>query len=331
MKAYQQSLKYYTELESHYPKFEGIHESRYYAGQSHYLLENYRMVLIINEQISKKSEFYPYGMYTVALANLKKKNVKQSIENLTFISEFSSRRHNVNQIIDSARLTLGYIYFELAIYPTALKYLFDISANFVDYPDALLAIAWNTIKLKNYNLALKVLNYLILNYPGYDSLIEAHFLRGHCYLKLGSYDSAVKEYDEIINYSQDSNEYVELLNQMNQELKEQEKRLEELSAELLETRLEKLNFKLFALESRISNKSGNGSSNYEKEPIEKRREKQEELFKKIAEEKRDFENNLTSIASINKQLETNQLQKKWKNYARYSKVRALCLKELATQ
>lgn len=331
MKDYLQSLKFYTKLESHYPEFEGIHESRYYAGQSHYLLENYRMVLIINEQISRKSEFYPYGMYTIALANLKKKNVKQSIENLTLISEFSSRRHNVNQIIDSARLTLGYIYFELAIYPTALKYLLDISANFFDYPNVLLAIAWNALKLKNYNFALKVLNYLIFNYPGYDNLIEAQFLTGHCYLKLGSYDSAVKEYDEIINYSQDSIEYVELLDQMNQELKEQEKRLEELSAELLEKRLEKLNFKLFALESRISNENGNGSPNYEIEPTEKSREEQEELMEKIIKEKRDFKKSLEFIASINRQLETNQLQKKWKNYAGYGKVRALYLKELATQ
>jgi len=331
MKAYQQSLKYYTELESHYPQFEGIHESRYYAGQSHYLLENYRMVLIINDQISKKSEFYPYGMYTVALANLKKKNVKQSIENLTLISEFSSRRHNVNQIIDSARLTLGYIYFELAIYPTALKHLLDISANFPDYPDVLLATAWNAFKLKNYNLALKVLNYLTFNYPGYDNLIEAHFLRGHCYLKLGSYDSAVKEFDKIIHYSYDSLEYVKLLDRMHQELKEQEKRLEELSVVLLETGLEKLNVKLFTLESKISNKNGNRSSNYEIESTDKRREEQEELFKKIAKEKRVFENNLKTIASINRELETNQSQKKWKDYAIYGKVRALYLKGLAIQ
>lgn len=331
MKAYQQSLNFYTDLEAHYPKFEGIHESRYYAGQSHYLLENYRMVLNINEQISKKSEFYPYGMYTIALANLKRKNVKQSIKNLTLISEFTSRRHNVNQIVDSARLTLSYIYFELAIYPSALKYLLDISANFVDYPDVLFAMTWNALKLKKYNLALKVSSYLIFNYPGYVNLIETHFLKGHCYLKLGFYDSAVKEFDEIINYSQDSIEYVELLDQINQELKEQGKRLDELSAELLETRLETLNFKLFALESRISNKSGNGSSNYEIESIDKRREEQEELFKKIAKEKRDFENNLKYIAGINRQLEANQLQKKWKDYARYGKVRALYLKELATQ
>lgn len=331
MKAYQQSLKYYTELESHYPQFAGIHESRYYAGQSHYLLENYRMVLIINDQISKKSEFYPYGMYTVALANLKKKNVKQSIENLTLISEFSSRRHNVNQIIDSARLTLGYIYFELAIYPTALKHLLDISANFSDYPDVLLATAWNAFKLKNYNLALKVLNYLTFNYPGYDNLIEAHFLRGHCYLKLGSYDSAVKEFDKIIHYSYDSLEYVKLLDRMHQELKEQEKRLEELSVVLLETGLEKLNFKLFALEAKISNKNGNRNSNYKIMPTDKRREEQEELFKNIAKEKRAFENNLKTIANINKELETNQVQKKWKDDARYGKVRALYLKQLANQ
>ncbi|MCG8607207.1 hypothetical protein MJD09_19760, partial [bacterium] len=38
---YQQSLKFYTALESHYPEHAGIHESRYYASQAHYHLKNY--------------------------------------------------------------------------------------------------------------------------------------------------------------------------------------------------------------------------------------------------------------------------------------------------
>ncbi|NIR50964.1 tetratricopeptide repeat protein [candidate division KSB1 bacterium] len=70
---YQLSLKFYKALEAHYPGQEGIDEARYYAGQAYYHLKNYHLVPNIVTHIRKDSEFYPFGMYTGALANLKKK------------------------------------------------------------------------------------------------------------------------------------------------------------------------------------------------------------------------------------------------------------------
>lgn len=68
-----QSLKFYKALESHYSSFTGISAARYYAEQSYFQLKNYGLVHNVAQQIEKKSEFYPFGLYTSGLAHLKKK------------------------------------------------------------------------------------------------------------------------------------------------------------------------------------------------------------------------------------------------------------------
>lgn len=70
---YTQSLKFYKALEAHYSNYEIISESRYYAGQSYYHLGNFSVVPKILQQVSSRSEFYPFALYTMGLAQLKKK------------------------------------------------------------------------------------------------------------------------------------------------------------------------------------------------------------------------------------------------------------------
>jgi TolA-binding protein len=72
-KDYKNSLKFYKALETHYSNFDGINESRYYAGQAHFHLQNYTLVPQLLKHISSRSEFYPFGLYTSGLVQLKKK------------------------------------------------------------------------------------------------------------------------------------------------------------------------------------------------------------------------------------------------------------------
>lgn len=72
-----QSLKFYKALESHYSLFAGISEARYYAEQSYFQLKNYSLVHNVVPQMEKKSDFYPFGLYTSGLAHLKKKMSKK--------------------------------------------------------------------------------------------------------------------------------------------------------------------------------------------------------------------------------------------------------------
>jgi len=70
---FDQSLKFYRALESHYVDDDNIYESRYYAVQTYYKLENYEQVLFLIKHIDEKSDFYPFARYTVGLSHIKKK------------------------------------------------------------------------------------------------------------------------------------------------------------------------------------------------------------------------------------------------------------------
>ncbi|MFQ5824264.1 MAG: tol-pal system YbgF family protein [bacterium] len=72
-KDYKKSLKFYRALETHYSTHDGINESRYYAGQTHFHLKNFALAPQIFKHIGKRSEFYPFGLYTSGLIYLKKK------------------------------------------------------------------------------------------------------------------------------------------------------------------------------------------------------------------------------------------------------------------
>ena len=70
---YQQSLKFYNALESHYASHAVIDEARYYALQANYQLHNYSFVINTVKHIHRGNDFYPFSLYTAALTDLKKK------------------------------------------------------------------------------------------------------------------------------------------------------------------------------------------------------------------------------------------------------------------
>jgi len=70
---YPKSVKFYQTLEAHFPDHDVIDESRYYAIQSHYHMQNYTFVLNMTQYVDKNSEFYPFSLYTAGLTELKKK------------------------------------------------------------------------------------------------------------------------------------------------------------------------------------------------------------------------------------------------------------------
>jgi len=78
---YQQSLKFYKALESHYTEDDVIDEARYYAEQTYFNMQNYNLVQNITPNLARKSKFYPFALYTSGLAYLKKKTSRNQFSN----------------------------------------------------------------------------------------------------------------------------------------------------------------------------------------------------------------------------------------------------------
>lgn len=220
-------------------------------------------------------------------------------------------------------MTLGYIFFELTSYKTAIKYLKDISPLFYDYPDVLLTIGWAALKLQDYQTSLFALNQLVKGYPVYYNLEEAHFVMGQCFLKLGYYKFAIQEYEEIIRRSSGTKDFPANIEQAKKELTAEEKLVENLKTELL------------VLESNLlqtlSVNPGDDVPKYVIEERERLRKKRENLIENIMQEREMFENVSDTIIQVKRQIEKAERQKNWRAYAEYGKARALYLKNVAEQ
>jgi tetratricopeptide (TPR) repeat protein len=220
-------------------------------------------------------------------------------------------------------LTLGYIYFELSSYEKAIKYLSAISPAFYDYPDVLLALGWTALKMKDYKTALIALNKLLDDYPNNYNVDEAHFVLGQSYLKLGYYKFAINEYSQIINRAPRVENFTAFIDNIKSQVAAEEKSIEELKTELL------------VLESKLLDtipyRAGNGIPKNVAQEHERIRKQQESLLENIVKEREIFESVSKNVAQLKRQIEKREIQKDWRAYAEYGKVRAMFLKGLSEQ
>lgn len=315
---YQKSLEFYNALESHYPGNGEIGESRYYASQAHYHMKNYTLVPNITRLIKKKSPFYAFARYTEALVHLKKKNVRGALELFLELKDRSAKSREEADIIDASRLTLAYIYFELSNYKKAIEFLVRIDAGFYDYPEVLLTMGWCAYKLQDYRVAIDALSSLITDYPNDHLSEEGHFVLGQCYLRLGYYNFAIKEFDSITESNSSLNNFSDYGDQAILDIANQEKQVEKLKTQLLilETKLLQ-NLSVFGT---------NGSPEFIAKERKRMRELQQKLIEQIIEERKIFAGVTKQFADLKRRIQKAEVQKKWLSYADYGKARALYLR-----
>ncbi len=70
---YDRSLEFYTRLEKSFPNADVGSGKYYYAGQNFLALDDPDKAIIAFEKIERNSEFQAYGLYSKAMAKLKKK------------------------------------------------------------------------------------------------------------------------------------------------------------------------------------------------------------------------------------------------------------------
>jgi tetratricopeptide (TPR) repeat protein len=222
-------------------------------------------------------------------------------------------------VVNSARLTLGFIYFELSSFKTAIKNLGEISPDFSDYPKALLTLGWAAFKLQDYQRAISALSSLVQSYPQFQELEEAHFVLGHCYLRLGYHDFAIREYNKIIDATPEAEEYASLMQQTKDSLAQKEGEWAVLKKEFAEWQNR--------LVADLGLQPANGLSDSTLAArFQKARAFREELLKQVQEHEKKVLRVSNSVAELRAKLEKSEVQKKWRSYAEYGRVRALYLK-----
>jgi len=225
-------------------------------------------------------------------------------------------RPEQRDVINNTHLSLGYIYYELGYYPEAMAHFRRINSDHEAFPHALLASSWAAIKQNDFQTAVITLNELIKNYDEGEFGEEARFLLGQCYLQMGFYDFAFKEYDYISQRYPEANNIVERVVELQVGLREQEQAMEKLKIQLL------------MLEAKLLTKINLDKAvpKYIKDEHNRLSRQQDQLIENIVTERKLFEEASNNIELMQKEIERKESRKHWHAYAEYGKARALFLK-----
>lgn len=252
--------------------------------------------------------------------HVKKKRIRQAVEHLNQIVALPVISSERRKIVDDAKLTLGFIYYELGYAKEALELFNDISSAHPNYMEALLGQGWAKVKLEIYEDALESLRKIITTFPGSSGAEEAYFLLGHCFMKLNRYEDAIKAYDKIIELFPKHIDFTKYMKQIQLELARKEKIVEQLETDLLiqESQL---------LDALPVDGTGKNPA-YLEEERKKIQKYQDMLVKEIMKE-REVLKEMRQVIEFLREKSIRQYQRKdWCGYAEYGRARSLYLKEM---
>ncbi|MBN2011582.1 tetratricopeptide repeat protein [candidate division KSB1 bacterium] len=298
-----------------------IDASRYFAGQSHFHLKNYDTAINIFKQVSNNSEYYDGALYSIALCYLKKKGVASSIEYFQKLISLPIISGERRRMVDEARLTLGFIYYQINMYEDAIDLFGDISDVSEGYQDALLAMGWCYLKIGKYEAALKPLLKLIDNFPTSANAEESYFLLGQAYILTGEYDKSIASYQTIVDLFPNNLQNMSIMTKISNTLVTEEDKLEKLKVQILiqESKL---------LTTLPLNQTSGEMPKYVFKEEKKLDEFRENLISKLMEERENLIYMQNSINDLQKMAERKERRKDWRGYAEYGISRALFLKEM---
>ncbi len=319
-KDYTNTLNYYNTILKKYSESDVLDVARYYAGQSFYQTKNWDQAILLFQRIEPNSEFYDYSIYTTALCMLKKKRIKQSRDYLLQVINLPIISGDRRKIVDDARLTIGFLYYELGYTKEAVVYFKNISESHPNYKEALLGLGWSKVKLEVYEEALEPLQRIIKLFPNTGAAEEAYFLLGQCHMKLNRYDDAIKAYEKIIELFPKGIDFAKYMQQINEELARKELTIEELETGLLLQESQLLDA--------IPLDGGGRQPAYLEEERKKVLKYQDALVKKIISERAMLIGMSQVIENLKEKTFRQFLRKDWRGYAEYGRARALYLKEM---
>lgn len=315
---YAESLKIYDALVANYPKSNLMGGIHYFGGMAYFHLHDYDQAVATLGKIGARSEYSDYGLYTLALAQLKKKNINQALGALRKVIAQPLFRLEQREVKAQAHLTLGFIYYELGYYGEAIAHMRHLGPDHKDYPQALLTRSWAAIKMNDFQSAIVTLNELIKKFDDTEYGEEAHFLLGQSYMRLEFFDFAIQQYDYIIAKYPEAEDIAARMRQVAVGLREQE------------GLLEKLKVRLLVLESKlIDTIQLDGSKQvpkYIQDHSDQLAKSKDQLIDQIVAERKTFEEVSQNLEQVRSDIARKESRRHWGAYAEYGKARALFLK-----
>lgn len=307
---FNESLDFYRVLLRSSPPQELINISGYYAGMAYYKLGDYPRCLTAFQQTNEKSPYRGYILYTSALALLRMKDVPAAVAALERLEALPASDAEQRRLTDEARLSMGYIYYEIGRYEQATAAFARIPRRSALYPESLLAKGWAEAQGGRWESAAAALTELTLLFPNHSAAQEGLFLLGRCYTMLGQYAEAIAVFDRLIDNTPDVNRVTQTIEKVNEKIARDRERLEARQMELLR------------LESSLMADLEDAAD----ETSVKRQEKERRL-KSLAEERRELTEQLDRLDRLARETAVKEERRNWRAYAEYGKMRAAFLQQ----
>jgi len=208
------------------------------------------------------------------------------------------------------------VYFELSSFEKALEKLSQITPEFYDFPKVLLARGWCHYKQRNYQKTITNLNDLTNEYADDQSFEEIHFLLGQCYLKLNYFSFAVNEFQAIIDKTPSVREFPKIIEKSSDELT-----IDKENIQSMQNKANAIEAQLVGT-IRVLDSGAQSAVRKERERLQRRRDL---LLDELISEREDVTALETRMHQLQKMLDKIELQKRWRAYAEYGKVRAMYL------
>ncbi|GEM_PF-396724 len=317
---YVKCLEYYTVISRGNPRREILDGSRYYAGLSYHKLKDYVQACKVLAEISDNSSYYPYGLYTIGLSNLRLKQVRDALRAFALLKALPITNDVIRGAVDETHLTMGYIYYELKYYRIALKEFNAVSKDHKGYANALLAAGWASAKLGDWTTAVRVLTELAAVSPDSDLAEEGFFLLGRSYLKLDKYEEARNVYDQLIAIFPERDVVPSIVEQVELTLIDEAANIEKIKLDLL-----MLESKLLDSINLPSEEALPVSVQEEKVRLQETREG---LLNRIRDERQTFTDLSELLAALQERTFTRQDRRDWRVYAEYGRARASFLMQM---
>ncbi|RQW02678.1 tetratricopeptide repeat protein [candidate division KSB1 bacterium] len=307
---YSASLDYYGTLTRGNPSTAIIDLANYYAGMAYYKLADYPRAVKVFSQVSAKSPYYDYVLYTLAISMLRMQSINPAIQVYMRLFDLPVINDERRQVIDEAHLTLGYLYYEIGYFDQAIEQFRAVSPSSSKFPHALLAMGWAASQKNDWLQAIPPLTELYTRYETSELTQEGLFLLGRSYLKLNRYDEAIRIYDHLIHIFPEQDQVILSIETINENIKLERQRIEKRQLELL------------VLEGNLVDDLNVNAQ------IKRRNLSQEQtvLLRDIQRERQELTEHLSQLDKLATMTMLREERRNWRAYAEYGKSRATFLK-----
>lgn len=175
-------------------------EAAYLAGNSYLYMKDYLKATEWLAKVDSGDDFYPFALYSSGLAYLNRKDAESSAQ-LKFkklIALNPGENPVLLELINRARVTLGFIWIDQKQFEDAVKLFESVSPHSRYKPQAQSGVGRAYMEMERCATAIVIFNDLIEQAHAQADALEAHLHVGNCFSKLSAYRKAVESYQNAL-------------------------------------------------------------------------------------------------------------------------------------